>query len=260
VLVSVVTTPPSLRGGKGEAGPPDDFKQFGAFVGGLAARYKGRLHAYELWNEQNFSRVWKPYPDASGYAAMVHEASIRMRAVKPDVNIVLGGVAAIGPESGIDPEVYIHQLFDLGIAADVTNVGFHATSYPYAPDDPNTAAWNMMFRVQNLRNYLVSKGAGDKQLWLTEYGSPTKGYNAVPESTQAQHVVDVFAKMLSYGSWAGPVFWYTPRDKGTDTTDVDQNYGAIRRDWTTKPAYNSFVDIFSGNSTLLAQWNAAHGF
>src|SRR5262249_39096805 len=58
VLLSVVTTPPGLRGGRGEDGPPDDYAQFAAFVGGLAQKYRGRVQAYELWNEENFSREW----------------------------------------------------------------------------------------------------------------------------------------------------------------------------------------------------------
>ncbi|MCZ7667612.1 MAG: hypothetical protein M5U34_10545 [Chloroflexi bacterium] len=38
--------------------PPVDYQDFGDFCGVLAARYRGRIAAYQVWNEPNLSREW----------------------------------------------------------------------------------------------------------------------------------------------------------------------------------------------------------
>jgi hypothetical protein len=40
--------------------------------------------------------------------------------------------------------------------------------------------------------------------------------------------------------WLKALFVYNLRDKGTDRSDVEQGFGLVRRDFTHKPAYESF--------------------
>jgi hypothetical protein len=230
---------------------------YGVFAAAAAARYAGRVSAWELWNEENAVPFWKPAPDPAGYRSLVHEASTRMRAAVPDVKIVLGGLAAVGNGFGnIDPEFFLYNLYDRGIGPDIGAVGLHATSYPYAPDDPSTAEWNILFRIPRIHDFLASRGDGDKPIWVTEYGAPTSGYKAVSETQQAEFVVEAIGQLARAGDYTGPLFWYTPRDKGTDPADVDQNYGIVRRDWTGKQSYLVFAALFDGTGKVLADYLA----
>ena len=63
-------------------GPPDKMCDFTDFLGAMAARYKGRIQAYEIWNEPNLAREWgnKP-PDPKGYVQML---SASYKAIKAD--------------------------------------------------------------------------------------------------------------------------------------------------------------------------------
>ena len=38
--------------------PPVDYQDFGDFCHAMAERYKGRVAAYQVWNEPNLSREW----------------------------------------------------------------------------------------------------------------------------------------------------------------------------------------------------------
>src|SRR5579859_3872708 len=40
-------------------GPPINLDAFGTFCGDLAARYKGKIIAYQVWNEPNLAREWQ---------------------------------------------------------------------------------------------------------------------------------------------------------------------------------------------------------
>ena len=44
-----------------EDGPPSDFSIFRDFMHALSTRYKGRVAAYELWNEPNLKREWRGF-------------------------------------------------------------------------------------------------------------------------------------------------------------------------------------------------------
>ena len=53
-------------------GPPDNPNDWTDYLTALATRYKGRIQAYEIWNEPNLDREWgDKQPDPAAYAAML---------------------------------------------------------------------------------------------------------------------------------------------------------------------------------------------
>jgi hypothetical protein len=61
----------------------------------------------------------------------------------------------------------------------------------------------------------------------------------VSETAQAQYVTDSYAALRNW-SWAGPAFFYSFHDNGTDKTNIEQNFGVLRYDWSSKPAFGAF--------------------
>ena len=57
ILLSVVQAPEWALGDRAH-GPPGDPLNFEDFMRAMSSRYRGRVHAYELWNEANLSREW----------------------------------------------------------------------------------------------------------------------------------------------------------------------------------------------------------
>ncbi|HFC11550.1 MAG TPA: hypothetical protein ENJ56_01805, partial [Anaerolineae bacterium] len=52
--------------------PPQDFADYGDFCGQMAARYRGRVQAYQVWNEPNLHREWgNAKPDPVAYTQLL---------------------------------------------------------------------------------------------------------------------------------------------------------------------------------------------
>lgn len=89
----VAYTPAWIAAGATDAWrrPPRDVEAFARFLGVLAARYRGRVGAWELWNEPDNEAYWTG--SAEEYARLVKAAAIELRRVDPGSVIVLGGMA-----------------------------------------------------------------------------------------------------------------------------------------------------------------------
>src|SRR5207244_230912 len=62
--------------------PPIDYADYWDFVGQVAARYRGRVAAYQVWNEPNLTSEWgRRPPDAVAYARLLRGASERIREI-----------------------------------------------------------------------------------------------------------------------------------------------------------------------------------
>jgi exo-beta-1,3-glucanase (GH17 family) len=90
------------------------------------------------------------------------------------------------------------------------------------------------------RSIMTARGDGAKQVWATEFGAPTGSTTRdLTEAAQAQLVTDSYAKLKAW-SWAGPSFFYSYRDNGTNKSDVEQNFGILHFDWSPKLSYTAY--------------------
>jgi hypothetical protein len=87
---------------------------------------------------------------------------------------------------------------------------------------------------------MVAHGDGGKSIWGTEFGAPTgSAGQAVSEALQAKMVTDAYAQWKRL-PFAGPLFWYSFRDAGTNAGDVEQNFGLLRHDFSPKPSFAAY--------------------
>ena len=111
------------------------------FCGVLADRYKGRIAAYQVWNEPNLSREWgnRP-PDAAGYVGLLKACSDAIRAADPAAIIISAGLAPTGTydDSAHPDDIYLQAMYDAGFQHYVDAVGMHAPGFSapeVAPED-----------------------------------------------------------------------------------------------------------------------------
>lgn len=57
----------------------------------IVARYRGKIAAWEIWNEPDLTEYWKG--SAGECAELVKQAAIAMRQADPNVVLVLGGMS-----------------------------------------------------------------------------------------------------------------------------------------------------------------------
>jgi len=246
-------------------GPPDKLSDFTDFLAAVAARYKGRIQAYEIWNEPNLAREWgnKP-PDAKAYVAMLREANRTIKAIDPDAVVISAGLAPTTASGAIaTPDVeYLKQMYQAGLKGNADMVGVHAAGYKAPPEiSPDDIAKNPAYNhgegangriygfrhVEDLRNVMIANGDADRRVAILEMGwtsdprpnSPYK-WHSVTEDEKADYLVRAFQfARQNWKPWVGVMsviyisspFW---------TKDTEQYYWAITNpDGTVRPAYTA---------------------
>lgn len=203
---------PSLEGHKDEDfvdAPPDDADDWATFCGTVAERYRGRIAAYQIWNEPNLTREWgnRP-PDAAAYVALLAACSRAIRAADPAAIIISAGLAPTGTyDATAQPDdVYLQAMYDAGFQQHVDVVGANAPGYnnpPHVSPDEAEASGSQRFftfrRVEDLRRIMVSNGDAARQMAILEMGwhtnpglDPSYAWYAVDEATQARYLVEAY--------------------------------------------------------------------
>jgi hypothetical protein len=141
----------------------------------------------------------------------------------------------------MNPVTFLEKMYANGAAGSLDAVGWHPYNYPYGLGFYGWSAWSQMSEtVPNVRSLMTANGDAGKQIWATEFGAPTGSTsNSMTEAAQAQLVTDSYAKLKSW-AWAGPAFFHSYRNEGTNLTNIEDNYGIIRFDWSPKPAYAAY--------------------
>ena len=271
VLLSVAKAPEWSRPTTELDGPPADHSHFEAFMGILAARYQGRVAAYELWNESNLQREWNGFPlNAADLVALIGAGAKGVKAADPDAILVSGAPAATGINDGItaiDDRVYLQQMIDAGVAEIVDAIGAHPYGWANPPDssftnpDPAVPSHNdhpsffFMDTLTDYRSILDLRGYQNKPLWVTEFGWGTfDGLDASPpeevafmafvdETQQAAYTLRSY-EMASQWPGIGPLFlWnlnFAPR---LGSPYAESGYSLLRTDGSTRPAYLAMTTI-----------------
>ena len=154
--------------------PPADFTDFADFAAAVAARYRGKVKYFQIWNEPNLFGEWggRP-PDPAAYLEMLREVGAAVRDANPDAVIVLAGLAPTietGPDN-LSDLLFLERLYLLGArgAFDV------ASSMSYGlftgPRDPRIEAPRTNFpRAVLWREIMEAHGDAGTPIWASEYG------------------------------------------------------------------------------------------
>ena len=211
----------------------------------VARRWGGRLAALEIWNEPNEPehRFLIAPDNGRSYAALLRAAYPRIKQAAPNLP-VLGGAMAFS-----DAE-WVERLYELGAGNSFDGLSLHPYNEWRDPDDPWKPQWRkytFLTGVPAMHDLLRRHGDGHKSLWLTELGFSTCGNGdrwCVSEQQQAEYVADSLRIVRGWDFVAAAVV-YNLRNKGSDPTDREHQFGLLHRDFTPKPAYAAFARALS---------------
>ena len=265
VLFSVVTSPVWSRADGRSNGPPDNLADYAAFVGALAARYRGQVRAYEIWNEQNLAIEWGGGRiNAGQYVELLKAAYTAIKAADPGAIVVSGALTPTGfvdPNVGVDDVLFLEQMYQYqnGIIRQYADaVGAHAGGFNNPPDaDPvllpgttprfKTHPSFYFRRIEQLREVMVRYGDEPKKMWITEFGWSTlnlaPGYEYGADNTeqdQANYLVRAFELARTRYPWVGVMFVWNlnfPTLPDLPVTDEKRPFGILKPDWSPRPAY-----------------------
>ena len=173
--------------------PPGNLDHFTDFLSAMVSRYKGRIHAYQVWNEPNLAREWgdKP-PNAREYTQMLKRAYEVIKKVDPNAIVVSAGMAPTTELShrAVPDTQFIQAMYDAGAKPYFDMLGAHGAGYKAPPEmdpgqvandpnyynvgDPNCpgdACRIYSFRhVEDLRQIMVNNGDANKRVVVLEFG------------------------------------------------------------------------------------------
>jgi GH35 family endo-1,4-beta-xylanase len=287
LMLSVVKAPDFLTGRKDDNGLPNNPQDFGRFVEALAERYKGKVQAIEIWNEQNLAveNGGRVVPeDAARYVELLKAAYPRVKAVDPTIVVVAGALSSTGvtqPDLAVDDITYLKAMYaynDGEIKQYFDAQGFHPASAANPPDkkypeDPGDApGWNdhptHFFRhIEDVRAVMEQAGMGDRKIWITEMGwataNTTPGYEygqLVSFEQQATYLQDAVRRTVDeYGAWVGAVFIWNLNfavlwgEQGNPQHE-QAAFGLLNPDWSPRPAFSAIQNVLHA----MKQQDVAH--
>ena len=226
--------------------PPTSAADYADIAAWVARRWGSRLAAIEIWNEpnleeQNFLKASDP---AAAYAELVKAAHPRIKAEAAGLTVLAGALA-------FSDDRFLERLYSLGIKGKFDGLSFHPYNEWRDPDDawkPEWRKYTFVTGVPYMREVLRRHGDGSKRLWLTEFGWSTCGTGdrwCVSEGEQAQYVADAI-RIVRGWDFVEAAIVYNLRNKGSNPTDREHQFGLLHRDFTPKPGYHAFARALQG--------------
>lgn len=271
VLMRVDQSPSWATGTTSKNAPPINDSDLADFMAQMAAHFKGRVDAWELWNEPNLNYEWGyTRPDPAKYARMLQAVYPKLKAADPQTLLIASGLSTAGgdfDDTGNDEHIgdlgYLKLLAQAGAQGYFDALGSHPYGGPYPPEQDydinnSTTPVGLYFRRAELQHeaWLWASGQ-DVPIWATEFGwIQDFGWNCtwadagVPWGRQAQKVtpqqqadylVRAFQYAQSHWPWMGPMIFYNlDRAVGTPqgcNNDYDRFYGIMKPDGSPTAAY-----------------------
>ena len=239
-------------------GPTTDSERdgFAKHCGAVAARFKGRVYAYEIWNEAN-GGPWSPTPNLNHYSLLFEQAYAAIKAVDPEGPVISTGLAGICGH--YDPIPWVREFVKTPAMALADGFGLH----PYSDGDGLVSG--LLRDTAFIRQILDEAGYSHVPMYMTEAGISTGGSRGVSEAIQAK-IVDVTADWLSMLHGVNCVLWYCDMDsaakQAANPNDFEGYFGLYRKDGSAKPAATAFANQIKKNlpaGTVQATWFSHDG-
>jgi hypothetical protein len=242
-----------------------EFEQFMAFV---ADRYRGKVQAWEIWNEQNLAAEMHGPVRVTDYFELLKAGYTGVKSVDPEALVVFGGLSPNGlndENSAIDDLLYLETIYN-ETGGEISNyfdiLGVHLNSTHNGPqymwpDNPSPEqGWNddesfYFRRAEQLRAVMLANGDSAKPMWITEFGWTTEnqapgyeyGANNSPEEVAEFLTLALEIAINEWDFTTGAFIWNLNWSTLAKPEDEIYPWSAIEGDWTTRPAFEAMRDF-----------------
>jgi hypothetical protein len=237
VLALLSQTPEWLGGGPHGVVPPADVAFWREFVGRIARRYRGKIAAYEIWNEPDVGDLgqgigWgRDLDEAPRYVDLLHAAAAVIRDEAPGTLIVAPALSsgATDRTAQLLRQIESTTFADGAAVDDVDVVSVHQNVL----DADAPGEW--LVRLLSRKLYPLSAVAptlATKPIWLTEFGWQT---GEVGEARQREYLEQALTFATGAADWPRcdnvgnyritAAFVYKLRDSSGETSGVYRENG-----------------------------------
>ena len=195
------------------------------YVETVVRRYRGKIDAYEIWNEPNMME-W--YGSDQEFITMTRAAIKTIRSIDPDVKILAGSFWRV-------PKNFIRKMTRAGVFDEACGLSFH----PYALSPAGAA------ELCDSMLKLLEEESFTGEIWVTELGYPTRGWfpTRVSEKKFPSHIVKTLASLAARN--VKVLLWYELYDSRNPgeycfTFNSEDFFGLAYPDNTVKAGYHAF--------------------
>jgi len=260
-LIVRISNPPAWSRAEGnDAGsyaPPDSYRDLADFAGAVAARYRGRVRYYQLWNEPNIYPEWgNATIDPEAYVELLKAGAESIRGVDPDAVIIAGALAATidmdgtaVPGRSFSDLLFLQRMYDAGAAPYFDVMATQGYGLWSGPTDRRMHPRVMNFgRPQFIRDLMVANGDGHKPIWISEMNwnaAPVEvepRYGRVSLEEQSAYLPLAYERILNEWPWLGVAnVWYLKRatDLWEQNRQPEAYFRLLAPDFTPQPVYES---------------------
>lgn len=265
IMLAVVKSPHWATPTGTDDGTPRDPQDFGDFMRAITAHYRGKVSAYELWNEENLAAETGGRINPAFYVQLLKAGYLSVKGVDPNCVVVMGALSPTGvndPNIAVDDVIYLEQLYKVN-GGEVRNYFDILGSHPYGMSNPPDTLWSegkpgpekkfynddsFYFRRFEQQYAIMQKyGDGSKQVWLTEWGWGSDfrpdGYlefNTVTEEMRAKYVTDAILMMRARYPYMGVTFlWNLNWSIVANWYDGPAHYSIINPDYSPRAVYGA---------------------
>ena len=247
VLALLSHTPEWAGGGAHGTVPPTDLAPWRDFVQRIAHRYRGRIAAYEIWNEPDVNDLgpgigWqRDLDEEPRYVDLLHAAAVVIRAEAPGALIVAPALSSAATNRTVE---LLRQLestvYGDGAAVDDVDV---VSVHQNVLDDDGPGEW--LVRLLSRKLYPLSAAApslANKPIWITELGWQSA---EVGEARQREYLEQALTYLTGAPDWprcndignyrVTAAFVYKLRDSSGETS------GLFRENGEPKAAVTDFL-------------------
>ena len=197
--------PKAEPGGMAE---PKNLEDWRNYVRTVATRYKGRIKAYEIWNEPNLENFYSGTPEAM--VDLAREAYAVLKQVDPSVTVV--SPSAVGP-TGLP---WLKEYLERGGGKYADVIGYHFYVRGQEPEA-------MLHFIDDVHEMTKQYGVGDKPLWNTEAGW-LQPYRIDPQDGPAYLAR---AYVLNWADGVSRFYWYAWDNQGARVRMTEDDEATI---------------------------------
>jgi Cellulase (glycosyl hydrolase family 5) len=247
VIFVVGSSPSWASGSSNTETPPRNPADYAEFVHAMAARYAGRVAAWEIWNEENIPRFWSTGPSAAAYTQLLKAAYPAVKSADPNALVLFGGTS-------LNDYKFISEAYADGAKGSFDVMAVH----PYSCRAPGTIVRegngnitaDSFLGYRTVHNVMLANG-DEKPIWFTEFGwsSSTGGGSCeVGATNQADYLTEAY-KLTDQDPYVQVACWYNLRNDywSHDENSVEAQYGLLSTNFTPKPSFAAFKAYTPGS-------------
>lgn len=261
------------KSARGAFGPPDNISDFTDYAAAVAARYRGRVKFYQVWNEPNIYDQWGNQPvDPEAYTRLLCATYQRLKQVDPGIVVVSGALAptaelgALNDSGGnnLNEYLFLQRMYAAGAGRCFDVLSIQGYGLWSGPTDHRLRPLIVNYgRNQFIRDLMVKNGDQHKAIWISEMNWNTvpadsgiaPAFGQVTVEQQARYAPLAYQRAQAEWPWIGVnAFWYFKPADDSERSQAKYYFRMADPNFNLLPVYDTLKAYMHQTPVMYPGW------